>query len=87
MERDFWEAIDGTPYHRRHDELSVSDFFEMGLLAAFLNDPIACADNLSPGCAKDSFLLAVLLLFQAMLLVGSVEHRNLVPVNRENKNR
>ena len=87
MERDFWEAIDGTPYHRRHDELSVSDFFEMGLLAGFLNDLITRADNLPPGHAKEFFLLVVLLLFQAMLLVGSVEHRNLVPVNRENKNR
>ena len=87
MECDFREAIGGTPYHRRHDGLSASEVFEMELLAAFLNDLITRADNLPPGCAKDFLMLVVLLLFQAMLLVGSVERRNLVPVNRAIKNR
>ena len=87
MERDFREAIGDMPYHRRHDGLSASEVHDMEQLAAFLNDLITRADNLPPGRAKDFFLLVVLLLFQAMLLIGSVERRNLVPVNRENKNR
>ena len=85
MERDFREAIGDMPYHRRHDGLSAIKVFEMEQLAAFLNDLITRADNLPLGRAKVFFLLVVLLLFQAMLLFGSVERRNLVPLNRENK--
>ena len=87
MERDFREAIRDMPYHRRYDGLSAVEVFEMEQLTAFLNDLITRADNLPPGRGKDFFLLVILLLFQAMLLLGSVERRNLVPVNRENRNR
>ena len=87
MERDFREAKRDMPYHRRHDGLSAGEVFEMEQLTAFLNDLITRADNLPPGRGKDFFLLVILLLFQAMLLLGSVERRNLVPVNRENRNR
>lgn len=59
----------------------------MEQLAAFLNDLIDRADNFPPGPAKEFFILVALLIFQAMLLFGSIERRNLVPVNRANKNR
>jgi hypothetical protein len=87
MEHGFREARGDMPYHRRHDGLSGSEVHDIEHLATFLNDLITRADNLPPGRAKDFFLLVVLLLFQAMLLIGSVEHRNLVPVNRDNENR
>lgn len=74
-------------YHRRHDGLSASEVHDMEQLPTFLNELIGRADNLRPGRAKDFFLLVVLLLFQGMLLIGSIERRNLVRVNRESKNR
>jgi hypothetical protein len=85
MERDFREAIGDMPYHRRHDGLTANEIHVIEQLAAFLNDLIARAENLPPGRARDFFLLVILLLFQA-IDVRSVELRNLVPVNRENKN-